>query len=72
MKTIIEELNFLKKTVIIERNAWIKNLLLLENKLMGNIPDPFNAKEHYQSFIGKKKHKIGKTIKNNYLSTKNL
>ena len=34
--------------------------------------DPHNAKEHYQSFIRKKNTKSLKTIKNNYLSTKNL
>ena len=31
-----------------------KNLLLLANKLIEKIPDPRNAKEHYQSFIRKK------------------
>ena len=34
-----------------------KDLLLLANKLMENILDPRNAKEHYQSFIIKKKRK---------------
>ena len=28
--------------------------LLLANKLMKNIPDPRNVKEHYKSFIIKK------------------
>ena len=31
-----------------------KDLLLLANKLIEKIPDPHNAKEHYQSFIRKK------------------
>ena len=31
-----------------------KDLLLLANKLIEKIPDPHNAKEHYQSFIKKK------------------
>ena len=34
-----------------------KSLLLLPNKLMKNISDPRNAKEHYQSFIIKKNRK---------------
>ena len=34
--------------------------------------DLCSAKEHHQSFIRKKKHKISKAIKNNYLSTKNF
>ena len=32
-----------------------KDLLLLANKLIEKIPDPHNAKEHYQSFIRKKR-----------------
>ena len=34
-----------------------KDLLLVPNKLMENILDPRNAKEHYQSFIRKKNKK---------------
>ena len=49
-----------------------KDLLLLANKLIEKVPDPRNAKEHYESFLRKKKQKISKTIKNNYLSTKNF
>ena len=49
-----------------------KDLLLLVNKLKEKIPDSRNAKEHYQSFIRKKKKKISKTIKNNYSLTKNF
>ena len=37
-----------------------KDLLLLANKLIKNIPDPCNAKEHYQSFVRKK---IRKSLK---------
>ena len=40
---------------------------MLEYKLIEKIPDPHNAKEHYQSFIRKKNK-----IRNNYLSTKNF
>ena len=34
-----------------------KDLLLLANKLIEKIPDPCNAKEHYQSFFKKEKQK---------------
>ena len=34
-----------------------KDLLLLANKLIGKVPDPRNAKEHYQSFIRNKNTK---------------
>ena len=56
LETIINELDFLKKRVIIQRNAWKKkkDSLLLANKLMENILDPRNAKEHCQSFLVKK------------------
>ena len=37
-----------------------KDLLLLANKLIEKIPDPRNAKEHYQSFIRKKNRKSAK------------
>ena len=53
LKTIIEELEFLKKTVIIQWRAWKKYLLLLANKLIEKTSDPRNDKEHYQSFIKK-------------------
>ena len=48
-----------------------KDLLLLANKLIEEIPDPRNAKEHHQAFI-KKTQTQKKTIKKNYLSTKNF
>ena len=51
------ELDFLKKTVIIQRNARKKDLLLLENRLIQKVPDPRNAKEHYESFLRKKNRK---------------
>ena len=52
LKIIINELVFLRKTVSMKRLK-NKDLLLLENKLIEKIPDPRNAKEHYQSFIRK-------------------
>ena len=60
LKTIINELDLLKKKVIIQWNVWKKDLLLLANKLIEKIPDPGNAKEHYQSFIRKKNTKSEK------------
>ena len=52
LKTIINELDILKKSVIISmKRLNKKDLLLLTNKLIKKIPDPRNAKEHYQSFI---------------------
>ena len=40
-----------------------KDLLSLANKLIEKIPDPRNAKEHYQSFIRKKNTKSVKPSK---------
>ena len=55
LQTIIKELDFLKKTVIIQWSAWKKKkLLLITNKLIEKIPGLCDAKEHYQSFIRKK------------------
>ena len=47
-----------------------KDLLLLANRLIQKVPDPRNAKEHYESFL-RKRNKTNKTIRNNYLSTRN-
>ena len=59
-----------------------KDLLLLANKLIEEIPDPRNAEEHYQSFIRKEntklvnkskiKIKINKNKSKNYSATKNV
>ena len=40
-----------------------KCLLLLANKLIEKIPDPHNAKQHYQLFIRRKKRKSVKQSK---------
>ena len=48
LKTIIKEMDFLRKTVIIQWNAWKKkkkDLLLLANKLIEETLDTPNAKE---------------------------
>ena len=34
-----------------------KDLLLLANRLIQKVPDPRNAKEHYESFLRKKNRK---------------
>ena len=62
LKIIIRELN-LKKTVIIQWNSWKKDLLLPTDKLIENISDPCNSKEHDQSFIRKKDTKSVKQSK---------
>ena len=47
-----------------------KDLLLLGIKLIEKIPDPCNAKEHYQSFIKKKKKKnTTKSVKQSEIIT---
>ena len=46
MKTIINELNLLKKEDVIQWSAWKKDLLLLARELIEKIPDPRNAEEH--------------------------
>ena len=49
-----------------------KDLSLLETKLIEKIADLNNAEEHYQIIFKKEKHKISKTIKNNYSATINF
>ena len=56
LKTTINKLDFLRKTVT-EWNAWKKDLLSLGNNLVEKIPDPRDAKEHYQLFIRNKNTK---------------
>ena len=41
----------------------VKDLLLPANKLIEKIPDPRNAKQHYQSFIRRKNKKSVKQSK---------
>ena len=63
MKIIINELDLLKKTVIIQSEIKKKYPQLFSIKLTEKIPDPCNAKEHYQSFIRKKNTKLLKQLK---------
>ena len=41
-----------------------KDLLLLPNKLIEKVPDPRNAKEHYESSLRKKNKISQKSTKN--------
>ena len=66
LKTIIKELDFVTKIIIVQWKTWKKDSLLLVNKLIEKIPNPRNTKEHYQLFIRKK------TIRTNCISTKNF
>ena len=62
LKTIINEFDLKKKISYNSMEQLNKtDLLLLANKLIKNIPDPCNPKEHYQSFIIKEKQKTSKT-----------
>ena len=51
---------------------WKKDLLLLTNKLIAKIPDPFNAKKQQPIIYNKEKYKISKIIRKNNLSTENF
>ena len=62
-KNYYKELDFLKKTVIIQWNAWKKWFISASKQIKRKIADPRNVKEHYQSFIRKKTHKTSKPIK---------
>ena len=62
LKTIIKELLF---NETLEK----KDLLLFANKLIEKIPDPRNAKKHYQSFVRKKN---AKSVKQSQIITYQL
>ena len=58
LKTIVNELCFLKKAVIIQWKARKKkDFLLVASKLIEKVRDPLNAKEHYQSPVTKRNRK---------------
>ena len=48
LKIIIDELDFLKKTIVFQSNLRKKDLQSFATKLTEKILDPCNAKEHYQ------------------------
>ena len=55
LKTVINELDFLKKTVvIIQWNVWKKIFIAASKQINKKILDLGNAKEHHQLFIRKK------------------
>ena len=62
LKTIINELDFLKK-IVKKKRLKRKDLLLLAKKLIEKAPDAHNAKEHYGSFSRKKNRKSVKNQK---------
>ena len=51
LKTVINEMDFLKETIIIQWNIKKRDLQLFATKLTKKTPDHRNAKEHNQSFI---------------------
>ena len=57
LKAIVNKLDLLKKKNLIQWNNWKKDLFFFATKLIETIPDPRNAKEHYQSFIRRKNTK---------------
>ena len=61
-------MNFLRKKVIIQWNAWKKDLLLLANNLIEKTPETRNAKKHHQSLIREKK-KNTKLVKQSEIIT---
>ena len=54
LKTIIKISIFLRKQLLFKEKLETKNLLLLSNIRIEQVPDPHNAKEHYESFLRKK------------------
>ena len=53
MNTIINELDFLRKTVVFQWNPWKENIYICFQK----VPDSRNPKEYYKSFLRKKNRK---------------
>ena len=54
LKTIIKISIFLRKQLLFNEKLETKNLLLPSNIIIEQVPDPHNAKEHYESFLRKK------------------
>ena len=51
MKNIIDELDFLKKTIIQWNIRRKKIFYCLQLNEQGKIPDPTNTKQYYQSYL---------------------
>ena len=53
--------NYYKRIRFPKENVWKKKFFLHADKFIERIPDPCNAKEHYQSFIN---NENTKSVKN--------
>ena len=60
LKTIVKELDFPKKAVIIQWNTWKKRFIAACKQINIKILDPLDAKGYYQSFREKKNRKLVK------------
>ena len=70
LKTLIDELDLIIKTIIIDWNVWKKkDLLLLATKLIKNTM--LIVLKILSIYLEKQKRKIGETIKNINWTTKN-
>ena len=75
LKTIINELNFLKKAVIIQWNVWKEKIyccLLTNNRTIISVLSLIMLKYTFNHWWENKKLKTSKTIRNNNLSIKNV
>ena len=75
LKTIINELNFLKKAVIIQWNVWKEKIyccLLTNNRTIISVLSLIMLKNTFNHWWENKKLKTSKTIRNNNLSIKNV
>ena len=52
-----KRIELLRKTVIMQWNAWKKRFIVACKQIIRKIIDPDSTKEHYQSFIRKKNTK---------------
>ena len=69
LKTIINKFYLLKKKekVTIQWNVWKKKRFVVAcNQANRKKADPSDAKDYYNSYLKKKKYKIGKMIKSNH------
>ena len=74
-ETIISELNFLKKAVIIQWNVWKEKIyccLLTNNRTIISVLSLIMLKNTFNHWWENKKLKTSKTIRNNNLSIKNV
>ena len=55
-----KRIGFIQEKSLLFNETFEKDLLLLATKFIEKIPDPHNAKKHYQSFTRKKNTKLVK------------